>query len=202
MKVNNIISTPYTAKYREAWFCVSLLVNSLQNLIGEEGMFKIEYFRKVKFMKNLFLIVICLFSFGCTNVQQEEVSSEKRTPVVKTIEENYLVDVKIIKTGATSIRLKVENKSEDYVEIIWDSSTIGTSKVFIAGQKFTDAGNPVPNSIIPPHTAVESTIWPVDEIYYYRGWEHDEMSYPTKLVIKFKQDQEEVSTILELDVNR
>jgi len=42
MKVNNIISTPYTAKYREAWFCVSLLVNSLQNLIGEEGMFKID----------------------------------------------------------------------------------------------------------------------------------------------------------------
>lgn len=153
-------------------------------------------------MKNLFLVVICLFSFGCTTIQQEDGSSEKRVPVVKTIEENELVDVTIIKAGATGIRLKVENKSEDYVEIVWDSSSIGSSKVFIAGQKFTDAGKPVPNSIIPPHTAVESNIWPADEIYYYRGWEHDEMSYPTKLIIKFKQDQEEVSTVLEVDVHR
>lgn len=77
------------------------------------------------------------------------------------------------------VLLTVENATDDVVTVKWSASTIGfdglSHSVFLTGQKYIDAGRPMPDQVIAPKSKIETGVYPADNVHYvsgrYGGWE-------------------------------
>ena len=148
-------------------------------------------------MKKILLGLSC-FSFliltGCTSTTPKY-KTEYTTKVTK---DSKFVDVQV-SDNYRGINVSIENLTNDVVEVDWNSSSVGGSSLFFSGQKYIDAGKPVPSTAIPPKGKIQKEIYRADGVSYSSGWSRASIKYPTTLVLKVINNEKSEYEVIELD---
>lgn len=145
-------------------------------------------------MKKILLGLTC-FSFliltGCTSTTTKYTS--------KITKDSKSVDVQV-KASYDKINVSIENLTNDVIEVDWNSSNIGSSSLFFGGQKYIDAGKPVPSTAIPPKGKIEKDISRADQVTLYSwGWSTGSIKYPTTLVLKVIKNEKPEYEVIKLN---
>lgn len=136
-------------------------------------------------MKKIILLCvsILLFVSGCSTATPTHRDEFTAIP----IKDSPWVAVKIEK-NYEGVSLKLENKTEEVLEIDWNSSSLDGSNLFLDGQKYIDAGKMIPNQAIAPFASIQRSVYKANSVYYssyYKSWQIDgDVNYPSKIVIK------------------
>ncbi len=150
--------------------------------------------------KTLYLlsIVLTLLFTGCSN--SPKTIKEFESKIIKT---SSYANVEV-KERYQGIILTLENKTDDVIEVDWNSSNLNGSNLFLEGQKYIDAGRAVPATVIAPYSKITKNVFSADNVYYssgkYGGWHQSEQQYPAKLVLKLTKNNKAEFIVVDLDV--
>ena len=125
-----------------------------------------------------FLVVLCVFMVGCTNVR----------PHNEIMKSSSFVDVEVNEIIFNGIGIKITNKTDDFVEIVWDSSNLNDYPLSFGNNLVTKALEKKPNTSIEPNGIFKKEMYIPEKI-----------KMPAKLLLKLtkKNVEEYVSIMLE-----
>ena len=132
-----------------------------------------------RFLFSLLVLGVLLIG-GCTNIPKYQY--DYSYTVVKD-NKNYNVDV--VNYNERGVLVSVKNNTDDVIEIDWNGSNISGSNIFMGGQKYIDAGKPIPSTVIAPQGTVQKELYRADSVSYSSyGWSVGYMGYPVELILK------------------
>ncbi|AEX86506.1 hypothetical protein Marpi_2133 (plasmid) [Marinitoga piezophila KA3] len=119
--------------------------------------------------KGLLLIALLLFAtvfFGNITIGN---------PVFENQHIKVTFNIKTIDFVIKTIGIKIENKTDKPVKILWDEVLFTDNKgeasgVIHSGVKYINMDRPQVPSVIPPNGSIDDVIIPKSHIYYYNGW--------------------------------
>lgn len=144
--------------------------------------------------KIVFLCLILLGITGCTQMS-------KREPIVEVTKESKLATFKVTDLGSSTVYGTIKNETNDVIEIVWRDSSLNNSRVFINGQKYSEASTPMSNMVMAPFSTADVGISQADKVDYISGygWKIYNLEYPSNLVLKIKQNSKEEYSIFNID---
>lgn len=129
-----------------------------------------------------------LFLTGCTSVDERIKPREDVNLASCYTSGCKFAEVVGVTSHMYSVEVKVQNKTDKPVEIVWDRSKINEGPCFVKGY-YTEIGKPQSNSVIPPRGIKTFDIVPADNAFFTEwGWDYVRMAYPFKLLLCCKQD--------------
>lgn len=132
--------------------------------------------------KYLFALMVSsiLFLVGCSSTAVKPQKTFTKTSDLATLD--------IPKNVNNWVDLAIENKTNDFIEVVWDSSNINDMPIGFEGDLIIKLGERKANTIIAPK-----------EILNKRVFSKSILIYPIKIYIKVKQGQREDFLAIKLE---
>lgn len=175
-------------------------------------------------MKKILLFICLCVNFlfvGCSNVEVEnqnyyyykdfipkyEIENSLNLSLIieslKIDTEIYFPDHRNYTTAyqkPTGVELSLKNTSSEVTEIVWASSSLDGSPLFVTGQRYIDAGKTSkPNTIFGKNSTIEERIYPSKNIYFNKEWKKLDLKIPSELILKIKQGKKEGFYIIKIN---
>lgn len=153
-------------------------------------------------MKKLLLLIfsmVLLGLVGCTAV--DSTSKEMRSSRLATVEFKFIPHKEGLITYWYDPEITITNKTDDVVEILWNSSSVNGSPILIEEQTMSNYGKLAPNTALAPYSSYNTIISSIKDSqingeFYKLG---TIKKYPAKIVIKVKQGSTEEFIVLEVE---
>ncbi len=138
-------------------------------------------------MKKWALVLCAAFLASCATAKQPpfefSVAGQSEEDPVKIAVTGFQLDSGLFTGGKVlAVNLTIQNASADPVIVRWRDSSIvyekDSHKVFLSGQRFTDAGEPMPDQRIGPGATIKVTVYPADNLHFTSGKEGDLIIFP------------------------